>query len=180
MIGIYKIENKINGKIYIGQSIAIKTRWQQHKYEAKMGESQAPLYRALRKYGIENFSFEILEECPQESLNEREIFWIAFYKSNNRDFGYNVLSGGENGIIYPNEWFYELWDKGLTVGEIQKELGVSHETVRAKLEGYKDYNVHTSRSRGAIKAINEGGLFPNQEIYPVYQYTLMGDFICSF
>ena len=180
MIGIYKIENKINGKIYIGQSIAIKIRWQQHKYEAKMGESQAPLYRALRKYGIENFSFEILEECPQESLNEREIFWIAFYKSNNRDFGYNVLSGGENGIIYPNEWFYELWDKGLTVGEIQKELGVSHETVRAKLEGYKDYNVHTSRSRGAIKAINEGGLFPNQEIYPVYQYTLMGDFICSF
>ena len=181
MIGIYKIENKINGKVYIGQSIAIKTRWQQHKYEAQTGESQAPLYLALRKYGIENFSFEVLEECPQELLNEKEIFWIAHYKSNDRDFGYNVLAGGQNGgVLYPNEWFYELWDAGFTVGEIQKELGVSHGTVKAKLEGYKDYNAHTSRSRGAIKARNEGVLFPNQEIYPVYQYNLMGDFVRSF
>lgn len=187
MIGIYKIENRINGKIYIGQSIAIKTRWQQHKYEANTGESQAPFYLALRKYGIENFSFEVLEECPQELLNEKEIFWIAHYKSNDRNFGYNVLAGGQNGgVLYPNEWFYELWDAGFAVTEIKKELGVSRKTVRAKLEGYKDYNVHNSRSRGAIKAINEGRLFPNghlfpnQETYPVYQYNLMGDFIQSF
>lgn len=181
MIGIYKIENKINGKVYIGQSIAIKTRWQQHKYEAKTGESQAPLYLALRKYGIENFSFEVLEECPQELLNEKEIFWIAHYKSNDRDFGYNVLAGGQNGgVLYPNEWFYELWDAGFSVGEIQKELGVSHGTVRAKLEGYKDYNLHSSHSRGAIKAMNQGLLFPGQETYIVYQYDLMGNFIQSF
>ena len=123
MIGIYKIENRINGKIYIGQSIAIKTRWQQHKYEAKTGESQAPLYLALRKYGIENFSFEVLEECPQELLNEKEIFWIAHYKSSDRDFGYNVLAGGQNGgVLYPNEWFYELWDAGLAVTEIKKQI----------------------------------------------------------
>lgn len=181
MIGIYKIENKINGKVYIGQSINIKIRWQQHKREANCNRRNAPLYNALRKYGFDNFTFEVLEECSQELLNEKEIFWIAHYKSNDRDFGYNVLAGGQNGgILYPNEWFYELWDAGFTVGEIQKELGVSHETVRAKLEGYKDYNVHASRSRGAIKAINEGALFPNREIYPVYQYSLMGDFICSF
>lgn len=186
MIGIYKIENRINGKIYIGQSIAIKARWWQHKYEAKIGESQAPLYLALRKYGIENFSFEVLEECPQELLNEKEIFWIAHYKSNDRNFGYNVLAGGQNGgVLYPNEWFYELWDAGFTVTEIKKELGVSRRTVKAKLEGYKDYNVHNSRSRGAIKAINKGAikkrhLFSNQKIYPVYQYNLMGDFIQSF
>ena len=181
MIGIYKIENKINSKVYIGQSIAIKTRWQQHKYEAKTGESQAPLYLALRKYGIENFSFEVLEECSQELLNEKEIFWIAHYKSNDRDFGYNVLAGGQNGgVLYPNEWFYELWDAGFSVGEIQKELGVSHGTVRAKLEGYKDYNLHSSHSRGAIKAMNQGLLFPGQETYIVYQYDLMGNFIQSF
>lgn len=181
MIGIYKIENKINGKIYIGQSIAIKTRWQQHKYEAKTGESQAPLYLALRKYGIENFSFEVLEECPQELLNEKEIFWIAHYKSNDRDFGYNVLAGGQNGgVLYPNEWFYELWDAGFTVTEIKKELGVSLGTVSSKLEGYKDYNVHNSRSRGAVKAIQEGKIFPNQNIYEVHQYDLLGNYIQSF
>lgn len=183
MIGIYKIENKINGKIYIGQSINIKIRWQQHEREANSNRRSAPLYNALRKYGIDNFTFEVLEECPQEMLNEREIFWIAHYKSNDRDFGYNVLAGGQNGILYPNEWFYELWDAGLTVGEIQKELGVSHETVKTKLEGYKDYNVHNSRSRGAIKAIKEGKIKPGihtQEIYPVYQYSLLGDYIQEF
>lgn len=182
MIGIYKIENKINGKVYIGQSIAIKTRWQQHKYEAKSNKSNAPLYLALRKYGIENFSFEVLEECSQELLNEKEIFWIAHYKSNDRDFGYNVLADGQNGgVLYPNEWFYELWDAGFTVTEIQKELGVAHGTVRAKLEGYKDYDAHTSHSRGAIKAIKEGKInFGQQEIYPVYQYSLLGDYIQEF
>lgn len=181
MIGIYKIENKINGKIYIGQSIAIKTRWRQHRYEAQTGESQAPLYLALRKYGIENFSFEVLEECPQELLNEKEIFWIAHYKSNDRDFGYNVLAGGQNGgVFYPNEWFYELWDAGFTVGEIQKELGVSQGTVSSKLEGYKDYNIHNSRSRGAIKAIQDGKIFPNQNVYEVHQYDLLGNYIQSF
>lgn len=183
MIGIYKIENKINCKVYIGQSIAIKKRWQQHKYEARTGESQAPLYLALRKYGIENFSFEVLEECPQELLDEKEAFWIAYYKSNDRDFGYNILSGGQNGgVLYPNEWFYELWDAGFTVTEIQKELGVAHGTVRAKLEGYKDYNTHTSRSRGAAKAIKQGRIigFNNSiETVPVYQYDLNGQYVAE-
>ena len=87
MIGIYKIENKINGKVYIGQSINIKIRWQQHKREANCNRRNAPLDNALSKYGLDNFTFEVLEECSQELLNEKEIFWIAHYKSNDRDFG---------------------------------------------------------------------------------------------
>ena len=184
MIGIYKIENKINGKVYIGQSINIKIRWQQHKREANCNRRNAPLYNALRKYGLDNFTFEVLEECSQELLNEKEIFWIAHYKSNDRDFGYNVLAGGQNGgILYPNEWFYELWDAGFTVGEIIKELDVSNTTVQSKLEGYKDYNARASHSRGAIKAIKEGKIKPGihiREIYPVYQYSLLGDYIQEF
>lgn len=185
MTGIYKIENKTNGKIYIGQSIAIETRWLQHKYEARAGKNQAPLYVALRKYGIENFSFEVLEECPQELLDEKEIFWIAYYKSNDRNFGYNVLAGGQNGgVLYPNEWFYELWDAGFTVTEIQKELGVANGTIQARLKGYKDYNAHTSHSRGAIKAIKEGKINKVNDLpfenFPVHQYDLLGNYIASF
>ena len=75
MIGIYKIQNLINGKIYIGQSVHIQARFNQHKNEAKNGNTR-PLYNAIRKYGIENFSFEIIEECSKEMLNEREIYWI--------------------------------------------------------------------------------------------------------
>ena len=56
MIGIYKIQNLINGKIYIGQSVHIKARFNAHKSEARNGNTR-PLYNAIRKYGVENFSF---------------------------------------------------------------------------------------------------------------------------
>ena len=69
MIGIYKITNKINGKIYIGQSNDIKRRFLEHTYRDKL-----PIDIAIKKYGKENFSFEILEECPTEQLNEKETY----------------------------------------------------------------------------------------------------------
>ena len=73
IIGIYKIENLINHKCYIGQSIDVHRRWTDHKRLYKV-ETDAgykyPIYRAFRKYGIENFSFELLEECLASELNE--------------------------------------------------------------------------------------------------------------
>ena len=67
MIGIYKIENLINGKVYIGQSNNIERRFSQHQssYEQKRFLDK-PLYKAFAKYGIENFSFTIIEECSIE------------------------------------------------------------------------------------------------------------------
>lgn len=70
--GIYKIENLINHKVYIGQSINIKIRWKNHLKVSKNPNSNCyeyPLYKAFRKYGINNFSFEILEECSKDNLN---------------------------------------------------------------------------------------------------------------
>lgn len=65
--GIYKITNQINGKIYIGQSCNIEQRWNQHIATAKndnhYGHCRTLLYPAMRKYGIENFTMEIIEEC---------------------------------------------------------------------------------------------------------------------
>lgn len=98
MIGIYKITNKVNRKCYIGQSINIKQRWKNHKKDAfwKGGpDYEYPLYRAIRKHGIESFSFEIIEECDVGQLNEKEIYYIAFYQSNKREFGYNQNKGGQ-------------------------------------------------------------------------------------
>lgn len=92
MIGIYKITNMINNKCYIGQSTNIKKRWNRHKngpFNKKYKEYNCPLYRAIRKYGLENFNFEIIEECRKEDLEDKELFWIRLYNSNNKNFGYN-------------------------------------------------------------------------------------------
>ena len=91
MIGIYKITNKINGHAYIGQSIDIITRWNHHRNFANKN-SQYPLYLAFIKYGIDNFSFEVLEECGRSHLNDREKYYIDFYKA--QEWGYNMSRGG--------------------------------------------------------------------------------------
>lgn len=108
MQGIYKITNKINGKIYIGQSVNIEERFKSHKYtynNPKANGYNTKFYRALRKYGIENFTFEIVEEVVnKENLNKREIFWIQYYNSYKQ--GYNSTLGGdvvtENCELHPN------------------------------------------------------------------------------
>ena len=73
--GIYKITNQINGKCYIGQSVNIAKRWAEHRCKATSKGSEgfeSHFYRSIRKYGLENFSFEILEECLREELNKKE------------------------------------------------------------------------------------------------------------
>lgn len=92
MCGIYKIKNLINNKVYIGQSLDIKRRWQAHKNV----QDDCAIHLAFKKYGIKNFSFEVLEECPPELLDEREIFWIKEYNSFNN--GYNMTLGGSGSL----------------------------------------------------------------------------------
>lgn len=90
MIGIYKITKKENGKCYIGQSNDIERRFNEHK---RVGEkSRIPVDVAIQLYGEDAFTFEILEECSLEELNEREVYWNAYYKS--YPDGYNCNPGG--------------------------------------------------------------------------------------
>lgn len=99
--GIYKIENLINHKKYIGQSVDIYDRWWHHKNIVKQPydiEHYSAIHKAIKYYGIENFSFEIIEECSPKELNNREIYWIAYYHTWVLDpqcNGYNLTNGGE-------------------------------------------------------------------------------------
>lgn len=113
MIGIYKYQNKINGRIYIGQSLDIDRRYKQHLYDAANRPDRGTgVDLAIKKYGIENFDFMIIEECPVELLDEREKYWIAYYNSfldgYNRTPGGSVLRGNEHPKAILNE--DEVWE----------------------------------------------------------------------
>lgn len=97
MIGIYKFTNLTNNKNYIGQSINIELRYYQHSVNylnQNHKEYNTYFYKALRKYGFNNFNFTILEETTKENLDDREKYWIKYYDSNNQEKGYNLTSGG--------------------------------------------------------------------------------------
>lgn len=93
--GIYIIKNTINDKVYVGQSVDIEHRFYAHKYSAmnRRQDSHTQIHRAMKTIGVENFYYEILEECPIESLDEREIYYIDKFDSYVN--GYNMTLGGE-------------------------------------------------------------------------------------
>ena len=98
LCGIYYIENLKNGKRYIGQSIDIYHRWEHHRSELNNGKHHNDyLQKAWNKYGENNFEFVILELCDYDVLDKKESFYINYYDTTNRDNGYNLKSGGQNG-----------------------------------------------------------------------------------
>lgn len=118
MIGIYKITSP-NGKVYIGQSVNIKRRWNQHKYQ----KLDTILSRSFKKYGFENHTFEILCECEISELNEKERYYQEYYKAI-----------GLNGL---NSKLTKTNDKsGYTTEEVKLKLKIS----RIDKKEEKEYN----------------------------------------
>lgn len=93
---IYCINNKINGKKYIGQtSKTIEHRFNIHKTNARK-KYNTVIYDAINKWGIDNFEIYELEKCyGQDFCSEREMYWIKFYKTIKRKYGYNMTEGGD-------------------------------------------------------------------------------------
>ena len=89
--GIYQIRNIKNNKVYVGQTINFRDRFNQHK-SSLLGDKHYNKYlqRSFNKYGIENFVFEVLEYCPKERLNEKEREWIKYKRSEYAEYGYNA------------------------------------------------------------------------------------------
>lgn len=141
MTGIYKFTNKINNKSYIGQSIDIEKRRKTHIQRAFCNtkgnkEYNKTFYKALRKYGVNNFSFEILKICPQIELNDWEKYYIHIY--NTYKEGYNEDEGGnmslyiKDGEKHPNHKLTEL--DVYNIREAYNELQFKEEVY----EKYKD------------------------------------------
>ena len=91
--GIYKITNQKTKECYIGQAVDLATRWKTHA-KCGLGIDTPPgnlLYKSMQDYGIWNFSWEVLEFCPREKLDEKENYYIQLYQS--KDYGYNSNKG---------------------------------------------------------------------------------------
>lgn len=89
--GIYKITNLENEMCYVGQAVDIASRWKQHIKRGLGAETPTrnKLYPAMASFGVENFSFEIIEQCAKDKLDEQEDYWQDFYHA--KDFGYSII-----------------------------------------------------------------------------------------
>lgn len=99
---IYKITNKINGKIYVGKTEDTpELRFNEHLRTVKRGSKQSKLYSAIKCYGPDNFFVEELDRADtKEELNNKEIYWINKLDSRNPEIGYNISKGGDGGATW--------------------------------------------------------------------------------
>lgn len=174
MTGIYLFTNLINGKNYIGQSVDIQRRYSEHlrsgqpeKYVMKNErDSNTPIHLAIQKYGVNNFSFRILEECSREQLNEREKYWIKMFRSNEKEYGYNVTEGGQESIGCKGENHSQA---KLTQQDVDNIKILLKENKKSMTEIIDLYPV----SKSTISMINQGKIWAEpDEQYPLRQtYT---------
>lgn len=151
-IGIYCIENIINKKKYIGQSVNLKDRLYGHKTKLKHNKHKnRHLQFAVNKYGIENFKFYIIEECNITCLDERERYYISLYKTDNDEFGYNIEPGGSRSLKTMSDKTKLKISKSLKgrkfteehrnkIGKANHERIITEETKRKMSNNHSDVN----------------------------------------
>lgn len=182
--GIYKIQNLINNKIYIGQSIDIETRWAKHKCAA----DNFAIHKALRKYGIENFHFSIVEECSALELDDKEKYWIAFYNSFKQ--GYNMTEGGSNQVgqskaIAINQYSLDgtYIQSFQSIIDADRILKISSSDIVQVCKGKRSHaGGYLWRYSSEVPA--KENIVPlediNYKIRPVSQYTLQGKLLRTY
>lgn len=164
MLGnIYIVKNDINDQVYVGQTIHnIEYRFNQHCKEAER-ESYTKFHVALRELGIQHFHVELLEQCEQEELNNREKYYISFYDSYKN--GYNSTTGGtainkqrkktDKEII---DFYLEHKDK-MTLTEISYSLETGFNYIRDLLEK------ENIREKKPYKRIQDLSIQEKKDIY---------------
>jgi group I intron endonuclease len=162
---IYKIENKINGRIYIGQTrMSVSRRIAKH-----IEKNKYPIQKALNKYGLESFLVSIIDESPhQETLDEKEAYWIKFYDCKAPN-GYNLTNGGMgvNGYkcteenkqkfreLYTGRHHSEEAKKKISLAQIGKSRGIGRKLSEEHKQKIRDRISGTHRSDETKKRMSK-------------------------
>jgi group I intron endonuclease len=133
---IYKIENLINHKVYIGKTLySIEKRWLEHLKDSQGSKNEnRPLYKAMKKYGCSNFFIEELEKCSAEESSDKERFWISVYDSYYN--GYNATLGGDGKQYADYDLIHKLYVEGYKYEEITNFTGYDRLTIATALDNY--------------------------------------------
>lgn len=163
---IYCISNNINNNLYIGKTTYpnIETRFKEHQRDSRKEKCKdRPLYRAINKYGFENFTISLIDECDIRELEAREQYWIDYYDTYNN--GYNATKGGDGRVLYDYDLFIEDYLSGMLVIEIANKHGCGPDIITKAL--------HLAGIDGHTNKINRSK-------NPVDQYDKNDNFIQSF
>lgn len=163
-IGIYKITNNINGKCYIGKSVNIEKRFYEHKYTNR---TNIYLNSAMKKYGIDNFSFDVIELCEKKILSEREIYWINYYNSI-YPYGYNLTYGGEGGNTYECKSEEEMM-------LIKNKIG---ESLKGENNGFYGKH-HTEETKEKLRQANIGKYISDEQKRKISE-SLIGHYMSDY
>ena len=139
---IYMIKNRINGKMYIGQTINLQKRWGQHLYRNK----RKGINQAIKKYGMKNFDVIVVEEnIKLDKVNEREKYWIKHFNTF-KGRGYNLNEGGEVVWCTPTpEARAKMSEAARHRPPISEE---TREKLRVRMQGMKNHNAKVDRTLG--------------------------------
>lgn len=162
---IYKITNTLNGKMYIGQTNNYKRRFREHKNFHYSSDEEKILYLAIKKYGLENFSFELIEKVS--NYNEREKFWIKELNTVAPN-GYNITEGGDEPPILKGEQNPNTTHTLEQVKQIRQLLATTNKTT-------KEIGVMFNYDESAVQRINRGLIWYDENIgYPIRENTNEG------
>lgn len=166
MAYIYQIVNDINQKVYVGKTeFSIERRFKEHCKDAfRERNENRPLYRAMRKYGIEHFHVELLEET--DNPNEREVYWIEQKRS--FKYGYNATRGGDGKRYLDYDVIIETYKQLQSIVEVAKKLNIDDHQVSLILRA----NGITIKPSSQINREKLGN--------PVNQFTKDGEYIQTF
>ena len=199
--GIYRIENLVNHKSYVGQSIDIYERWVEHRWALNNEKhNNKHLMRAWHKYQEFSFEFTILERCKEDELNDREIYWVNYYDA--YDNGYNQTRGGDGclGKVWTDEERENISRaicqidlngkivcRFINIDEAEKQTNINHRQIwncanKRKTSYSRNDKVysHTAKTAGGYIWVYEDDLdnfdlsyyTSNVVSHPVYQYDL--------